>query len=94
MNPQDQIFGGYFYIQQSALNDAAFDVQAHLKSEFEAMARAHYSREDYTYTYLSPQEYEYTPGPFMYRQVPGDLPEGVVMMVGRVRVQQLTPVIE
>jgi hypothetical protein len=56
----------------------------YLPRAFENTARAFYDRDDCTYTYVPPDAYN--PGPFAYRNQPGDLPEGAVLMIGRVRV--------
>lgn len=77
----DKLIATSLIIAQSLLSDPAF-----IAKEHEAAARAYCDDDAYDYHYLTPAEYEYSPGPFAYRHSPGDLPEGAVLMIGRVRV--------
>jgi hypothetical protein len=84
-SPTGAIVATETLVSTSLLEDAvAF--AAYLPRAFENTARAFYDRDDCTYTYVPPDEGGYAPGPFAYRHHPGDLPEGAVLMIGRVRV--------
>ncbi len=79
-------------VTSMVVSDSLLEENAFLTSEHEHAARAFYDRPDCDYHYLTPDEYEYSPGPFAYRYTPGDLPEGAELVIGRVRVtRRATP---
>lgn len=87
--PEGAIVACHTVVWRSLLDDPAFDRAMYLARTFEHGARTFYDRDDCSYTYVSPEEHQYNPGPFTFCNIPGDIPENAVMMAGRVRVRRL-----
>lgn len=72
-------------VDKALLEDAAANVGAILAHFAVSAARDYYDRDDCEYTYLTPADYSYDAGPF----VGWDVPDGMAVCVGRVRVRRL-----
>lgn len=70
-------------ISQSLVDDPC--LSAIMRHEALNAARDFYDRNDCEYTYLTPTDYAYQTGPF----VGFDIPEGMAVVVGRVRVRRI-----